>query len=58
MCFYIQVMRKDALVARRKGVLCVLTELALLRALAGCPFLCAAHYAFQDAGHIYLVRSL
>jgi hypothetical protein len=53
--YAIKVMRKDALVVRRRGVQCVLTELALLQDLAGSPFLCAAHYAFQDAGHLYLV---
>lgn len=52
--YAIKIMRKDALLARRKGVHCVMTELSILVQLDH-PFICNAQYAFQDTQHLYLI---
>ncbi|CAM9305673.1 unnamed protein product [Ectocarpus fasciculatus] len=51
--FAIKIMRKDSLLARRKGVQCVLAELSILVELDH-PFVCNVHYAFQDRRRLFL----
>ena len=56
--YAIKIMKKSALLVRKRGIECVFTELELLQTLGGSLCLCQAHYAFQDTGNLYLVRGV